>query len=77
MQSAEDLVHMCLPEVGMQGYHFRQTKDIDCSGITTWLPIEFNGHFDGAKFMIQGPQNGDHPLFSKVTDSSAIENARL
>lgn len=77
VQSAEDLVHMCLPEVGMQGYHFRQTKDIDCSGITTWLPIEFNGHFDGAKFMIQGPQNGDHPLFSKVTSSSSIENARL
>lgn len=77
VQSAEDLMHMAHAEVGMQGYHFRQTKDIDCNGITTWLPIEFNGFFDGAKFMIQGPQNGDHPLFSTVTDSSAIENARL
>lgn len=77
VQSAEDLMHMTHPEVGMQGYHFRQTKDIDCSGITTWVPIDFNGFFDGAKFIIQGPQNGDRPLFSKVTDNSTIENARL
>lgn len=77
VQSAEDLMHMTHPEVGMQNYHFRQTKDIDCSGITTWIPIDFNGFFDGAKFIIQGPQHRDLPLFSKVTDSSTIENARL
>lgn len=77
VQSAEDLVYMAHAEVGMQGYHFRQTKDIDCRGITSWVPIEFNGFFDGAKFMIQGPKKGVHPLFSKVTDSSTIENTRL
>ena len=77
VQSPEDLMHMTHPEVGMKGYHFRQTKDIDCSGITTWVPIDFKGLFDGAKFIIQGPDREDYHLFSKVTDNSTIENIRL
>lgn len=87
VQSAEDLMHMTHPDVGMQGYHFRQTKNIDCSGIKTWVPIDFNGFFDGAKFVIQGPEEDsrflsilsriEHPLFSKVTNSSTIENVCL
>lgn len=77
VQSAEDLMHMSNPEVGLQGYHFRQTNDIDCSNISTWIPIDFKGCFDGAKYIIQGPKNGNHAIFSKVTNNSIIENSRL
>lgn len=41
------------PEIGQQGYYFRQTADIDCSSLTTWLNIqEFKGIYNGGGFRI-------------------------
>ena len=41
------------PEIGQQGYYFRQTADIDCLNLTTWLNIqEFKGTYNGGGFVI-------------------------
>lgn len=77
VQTAEDLMHLSHPEIGLQGYHFRQTKNIDCSLITTWPSIDFKGYFNGEKFVIQGPNHGQHAIFSEVYGNSTIDNVRL
>lgn len=41
--TVDDLMDLSRPEVGLQGYYFRQTADIDCSGLTHWPDIDFLG----------------------------------
>ncbi|OYU12589.1 MAG: hypothetical protein CFE38_06190 [Comamonadaceae bacterium PBBC1] len=53
IESAEDFTDLARPEVGQQGYHFRQTADLDISHISTWPEIVFKGHYDGGNFNIQ------------------------
>lgn len=47
IQSVDDLVDLARPEVGQQGYHFRQTADFDIRSISTWPEIDFKGHYNG------------------------------
>lgn len=54
IQSIEDWMDLARPEVGMQGYYFRLTKNLDLSKVTTWLKFEFNGFLDGNGFEIIG-----------------------
>ena len=74
VQSVEDLMDMTRPEVGMKGYHFRQTVDIDCSGIGSWFNIELQGVFDGAGFTVTGHSNY---LLHKIHSGSIIKNVKL
>lgn len=77
VQSAEDLMHMAHSEVGVQNYHFRQTSDIDCSRVKTWMPIDFKGCFDGGKFTIKGPNKNNISVFSKIFENSKVSNLNL
>ena len=78
VQSAEDLMDMARPEVSMKGYHFRQTADIDCSGISTWFDIELQGIFDGGGFTIMG-RKLEKPfyLFKNTQPESVIRNVKF
>lgn len=78
VQSVEDLMDMTRPEVGMKGYHFRQTADIDCSGIRTWFYIELQGIFDGGGFTVTGREL-ENPFFffKKTHPGSIIKNVKL
>lgn len=75
IESAEDFTDLARPEVGQQGYHFRQTTDLDISHISTWPEIVFKGHYDGGMHEIKsGPKrvNRDDAyihLFKMVTQS--------
>ncbi|VUZ28681.1 ATPase RavA [uncultured Comamonas sp.] len=79
VQSVEDLMDMTRPEVGMKGYHFRQTADIDCSGIGSWFAIELQGIFDGDGFTVMGPENDNYLYFLLNTTHprSVIKNVKL
>lgn len=78
VQSVEDLMDMARPEVGMKGYHFRQTADIDCSGINTWFDIELQGIFDGGGFTVTGRElQNPFFLFKKTHPGSFIKNVKL
>ncbi|MDD5613051.1 MAG: hypothetical protein PHF75_08425, partial [Gallionella sp.] len=74
IETMEDLGDLARPEVGMQGYHFRQTRDIDCSEVTTWPAIPFKGHYDGGGHCIVRKDN--KWLFSTL-EACRIENLRL
>lgn len=45
--SADDLINMDDPDIAQVGYHFIQTADIDCSGISHWPSFAFKGHYNG------------------------------
>lgn len=86
IETAEDLADLARPDVGQQGYHFRQTADLDISHISTWPEIVFKGHYDGGNFKIQklykklkttrifdiGLDELSFRLFSKLTQSHVM-----
>lgn len=67
----DDLLGLDRVEVGLKGYHFRQTANIDASGLSTWHSAPFYGHYDGGGFTIQGKQEND-TLFSSLKPKSSI-----
>lgn len=67
------------PEIGRQGYYFKQTADIDFSaiGADSWFSINFIGHYDGNhKKIIGSSKGGGYYLFNTITDSE-IKNINL
>lgn len=76
VQSVDDLMDLARPEVGMQAYFFRLTQDVDCSGLTSWVGISFNGRLDGAGHQITGP-SGVPSLFSALQSNAVIHDLRL
>jgi MoxR-like ATPase len=60
VETVEELMDLGRPEVGLQGYHFRQTADIDCSGLSSWTNITFKGYYDGGGHLVR--QDGIRPL---------------
>lgn len=79
IQTVEDLMDLSRPEVGLQGYYFRQTNDIDCSVLSSWTDISFNGHYDGEGCTIAYKSNKDGKscnLFIIINQSS-IKNLKL
>jgi MoxR-like ATPase len=93
IQTVEDLMDLSRPDVGLNGYYFRQTADIDCSALSTWTDISFRGHYDGGGRTIKYKKmstanstnnifgsngNGDSvQLFSSVQAQSSITNLKL
>lgn len=72
IETAIDLADLNRPEVGQQGYYFKQIADINCSEISTWPDIYFQGHFDGSGYSISNKSEieiSERFIFSKTIDS--------
>ena len=89
----QDIAGLERTEVGQQGYYFKQTADIDCSVLSTWPEITFQGHYDGGGYSIiytqqqqtlgqliqqrQQQQSQVKHLFSNIKQHSSVINLRL
>ncbi len=71
IQTLEEFVDISRPDVGTQGYYFKQTADIDCASLTHWTPMDFKGHYDGDGRKIE---NLDGTIFSTIQPKSSIIN---
>ena len=45
--NADDLISLDDPDIGLAGYHFVQTDDIDCAALSHWPSFEFKGNYNG------------------------------
>lgn len=77
IENLQHLKRLEKPEIGQQGYYFKQTADIDCSAIDedSWFDIDFIGHYDGNHKKIIGSDEG-YFIFRTITDSE-IKNVNL
>ena len=73
IQSVEDLTDLTRTDVGALGYFFRQTTDLDISGISTWPIIHFRGHYDGAGHTIADRQS---PSLRKLFTSAKASHIK-
>jgi MoxR-like ATPase len=73
IETEVELADLSRPEVGQQGYYFRQIADINFSAISTWPNIYFCGHYDGNGKTIKSK---DKYLFKKL-EKSNIKNIIL
>lgn len=60
ISTAEELFMLTTPEVGKQGYYFKQNANIYISN--AWFTVEFKGHYDGHGYMLKG-QNENEVFF--------------
>ncbi len=58
----------------MQGYYFKQTADIDCSKISHWPSIPFQGHYDGNGKSISLGTNQNSSAHTLTAFSSIHQN---
>lgn len=69
IETVEHLADLANPEIGQQGYCFRQTSDLDCGDIRNWPTICFIGNYDGGGYEIRKLNNpfldGYFSLFHK------------
>lgn len=73
IETVDDFLDLERPEVGQQGYHFRQMADLDISGVSTWPSIRFKGHYDGQGHSIQDTKKTEvRWLFQQIDDSQII-----
>jgi hypothetical protein len=82
--NAEDLISLDDPDIGLVGYHFVQTDDIDCAAITHWPSFAFKGHYDGNGQSIRNVGSTDKStaasVFSKllpVQGTSSVVHLQL
>lgn len=79
ISTVEELMDLSRPEVGQQGYYFKQTADIDCTALSSWPDISFQGHYDGGghtvKYKLVAYKYLN--LFSQVQAGSSITQLRL
>ena len=78
IENLQHLKRLERPEIGRQGYYFKQTADIDCSaiGADSWFGIDFIGHYDGNHKKIIGNSKRGYYLFRTITNSE-IKNINL
>lgn len=76
IENIHDLAGLVRPEVGQQGYYFKQTADIDCSEVSTWPDIYFTGHYNGNGHTIKDT-NSSRAIFSHIGEKSSISNLIL
>ncbi len=76
IQTLEDFLDISRPDVGLNGYYFKQTADIDCASLTHWTPMIFQGHYDGDDKSIKNVLNSNY-LFSTIQENSKIINLNL
>lgn len=74
--TVEELMELSRPDVGQQNHYFRQTADIDCSELTSWMRIGFKGHYDGGGHTIEDADRGFN-LFANILSQSSVSNLRL
>lgn len=77
IKNLHDLVGLERPEIGQAGYCFRQTVDIDCSELTTWLNINFQGTYDGGGHSISDRGKRKVELFASMQRECEINGLRL
>lgn len=77
VETLHDLAGLEHPDVGQKGYYFRQVADINCKELSTWLKIDFQGHYDGCGFSIDYKGNEDTYLFERINKASHLSNLRL
>ena len=77
ISNLNELMGLQRPEIGQQGYHFRQTADIDGSAMDTWQDIIFQGTYDGAGHTITYRSNQTQALFKCINKNSNIHSLRL
>jgi len=80
IQTVEDLMDLSRTEVGLKGYYFRQTADIDCTALSFWSNISFKGHYDGDGYLIKyklSQNGGCISLFNIIQDQSSITKLKL
>lgn len=75
IETVEDLMDLSRPDVGVKGYYFRQTADIDCSTLSSWTDISFKGHYDGGGNTIKSKNL--YELFRSIQAQSSITNLNL
>ena len=74
----EELMGLSRPEVGQQGYYFRQTADIDCTAVSSWPDISFQGHYDGGGHTVKYDYGASCScLFSRVQTGSSVTQLKL
>lgn len=76
ISNTDELLGLLRPDIGLKGYSFQQTKDIDCSAISSWSEIPFQGHYNGCYFTIKG-RGSDEALFHEVKLESSITGVTL
>lgn len=72
----DDLLGLDQPDIGLKGYYFQQTADIDISALKTWHPIPFKGHYNGGSFTIKG-RTENKTLFDGIQPDSSIRLVKL
>jgi len=75
IQTVEDLMDLSRLDVGLKGYYFRQTSDIDCTTLSHWTNISFKGHYDGGGKTIAS--KNVYELFTSIQSGSIISNLKL
>ncbi|MEL4271175.1 AAA family ATPase [Shewanella xiamenensis] len=76
ISNTDELFGLNRQDVGMMGFYFRQTQDIDCSTLGVCSPISFIGHYDGNFFSIIG-SGCNKTIFSEINPQSYVSNLRL
>lgn len=71
-----DFLGLDQAEIGMKGYYFRQTADINGSGLSTWHSVPFSGHYDGGGFTVRG-RNQKKSLFTNIRNNSSVQKLKL
>ncbi len=88
IQAVDNLMDLSRPDVGLKGYYFRQTADIDCCGLSSWMNSPFKGHYDGGGYTIKSNKKANETfewidegtlceLFSSIQTKSSIKNLKL
>lgn len=80
IKTMDNLMDLAHPEVGPQGYYFRQTGDIDCTALGFWSNIAFQGHYDGGGHTIRfnSPPGGVcFFLFMHIKAQSSVKKLKL
>lgn len=77
ISNLNELMGLQRPEIGQQGYHFRQTADIDGSAMDTWQDIIFQGTYDGAGHTITYRSDKNQALFVHINAQSTVHSLTL
>ena len=89
IENLHDLLGLEDEQVGRQGYYFRQNEEIDCSELTTWMVIDFKGHYDGNGYTIKGKMTEEiqdswfqtekvqNALFQNIGPNATVKNLQL
>jgi MoxR-like ATPase len=74
IETVQHLKRLKNPNIGQQGYYFKQTQDIDCSNIdkSSWFNINFKGFYNGNNKNITYYKINDWCIFNSITDSEFI-----